>query len=179
MLHDGGELAQLFDLVVVDLVKCDQHAAAVLGQQIGEHLQLVTQTCLDDVRLDRVRSQSADIQRSAHAAHAALHRFGVEVAQQSREVLLGHPRDEASGRGLADDEPAALACAVLNRVEHHRLARTASAGVESRAARRSRAILKGLYEVLEQLVAADQQRRADPEARVKGVLHPDQHTRSH
>jgi hypothetical protein len=64
------------------------------------------------------------------------------------------------------------ACAVLDGVEHDRLARAASAGVERRAARRSRTILKGLHEVIEQVVAADQQRRADTEARVEWVAHP-------
>jgi hypothetical protein len=64
------------------------------------------------------------------------------------------------------------ACAVLDGVEHDRLARAASAGVERRAARRSRAIFKCLGEVIEQVVAADQQRRADTEARVEWVAHP-------
>jgi hypothetical protein len=76
-------------LVLVDLVKGYQDAGALLGQQVGEHLELVTQTCSDDVRLDRAPGERADMQRSAHTAYAALHRLGVEVAQQSWEVLLG------------------------------------------------------------------------------------------
>jgi hypothetical protein len=87
-------------------------------------------------------------------------------------VLLGHPGDEAGGGGLADDEPAALACAVLDGVEHDRLAGPASAGVKRRAARRSGAIIKCLGEVIEQVVATNEQRWADTEARVEWVAHP-------
>ncbi|HXB66591.1 MAG TPA: hypothetical protein VNV42_17165 [Solirubrobacteraceae bacterium] len=87
-------------------------------------------------------------------------------------MLLGHPGDEAGGGGLADDEPAALACAVLDGVEHDRLAGPASAGVKRRAARRSGAIIKCLGEVIEQVVATNEQRWADTEARVEWVAHP-------
>jgi len=71
-------------------------------------------------------------------------------------VLLGHPGDEAGRGGLADHQPALLARAVLGRVEHDRLAGAAGARVQRRAARRARAILKRLDEVLEHVLAADQ-----------------------
>jgi hypothetical protein len=51
VLHGSGEFAQVLDLVLVDLVEGDQDARAVLGQQVGEQLDLVAQTRLDDMGL--------------------------------------------------------------------------------------------------------------------------------
>jgi len=49
----------------------DQDSGAVLGQQVGEHLDLVAQTRLDEVSLKRVPGQSAEIAARSRRSFAA------------------------------------------------------------------------------------------------------------
>lgn len=148
MLHGGGQLTQLGQLVLMDLVERDQHACAVLDEQVRQHLQLVTQAGLHHVPFDGVPIDPTDAQRRRHALHPALHSLRVKVAQELRQVLLGHPLDETRGGGLAHHQPGLLSGTVLDRVEHHSLPSTASAGVQRRASGRARAVLQRLDEIL-------------------------------
>lgn len=57
-LHPDGDLAQLLDLVLVDLVESDQDAGATVDEQIGQKLDLIAQAGLDDVA--SMASQATD-----------------------------------------------------------------------------------------------------------------------
>ena len=52
VLDRRRELAELGDLVLVDLVQGDQEPGLVLGEKVGQQLDLVAQPGLDDVGLD-------------------------------------------------------------------------------------------------------------------------------
>lgn len=129
VLHRGGDLAQLLELVLVHLVESDQDAGAIFDEQIGQQLDLVAQASVDDVGVDGLPGDRSDVERSGHTGHAAAHCLRVEVAQQAGEMLLGDPRDEPGCGRLADDQPAALLRAIFDRIEHDGLSGPACAGV--------------------------------------------------
>ena len=126
---------------------------------------------MDDVGLDGVPGDGADVEGSGHTGHPAAHCRRVEVAQQAGKMLLSNPGDETWGGCFADDQPAVLLRAVFDRVEHDGLPRIACSGVERRSSRRARAVLQRLDEVFEHAITADQQRWADSEACVEWVRH--------
>lgn len=67
MLHGCREFAQFDDLRAMDLVEGDEHSGLVLGEEIGEQLELGTRAGLDDVRLNRPPLRRARIQRGREA----------------------------------------------------------------------------------------------------------------
>ena len=164
-----GELAQLGDLVVVDLVERDQQPSLVLGQQIGDQLDLAAERRLGSVPLRRAPRHASRTHRPRDTRQTAANSLRVEAFEQPRQLLTCDSIDEAGGGGLAHDEPAELPRAIFDRVQHHRLPRAARARIDRRPGSRAPTVLQTLHKLLDQPIAAHEHGRADTEAWLERV----------
>ncbi len=90
MLHHYRQLAQLGDLLLVNLVQRDEQPCLVFGKQVGQELYLVPKADLHDMSIKRVPRrpggpEGAD--REVEPAEASFYGLGIEVPEQARKML--------------------------------------------------------------------------------------------
>jgi len=89
--------------------------------------------------------------------------FGIKLREQPGEVLPAEPSHESWSGGFTDDDPAALTCALLDRVQHDRLACATGTCIERRSRGRAGAVVQTLQERLDEMLPPDQEQRSDAE----------------
>ena len=76
VLQRRGELAELADLVPMNLFEGDEEPGTVLGEQAGGECRLVAQAGVGQMRFDGTPGRSARAERSGDASQPTSHGFG-------------------------------------------------------------------------------------------------------
>jgi hypothetical protein len=97
------------------------------------------------------------------------------LSEERGKLLIGDPLHEAGSCSLADDDPSARLRLVLDRVQQNGLPGPPLAGVESRPSQPTGSGIECVAEVINELLAPDEERRAHAEGGAKRVPHGVQH----